>query len=95
MIVIANGEKDTITDFNRRHDKIQLDIVNLDDVASVDDIYEELDISVSTDTNDTGGDANDTIIRFDLGPAGHDDSDYLLVLQDFTRPLEVANFDLI
>lgn len=43
----------------------------------------------------TGGDGNDTVIRFDLGPAGEDQSDYLLVLQDFTRKLEVANFELI
>ena len=92
---VADGDKDIITDFETLDDKIVLDIDDPSSVVILDDLYEVLSITITSHTNQEGGNQNDTIFRFDRGEAGEDASDYLLILEEFTDTVTLAHFELI
>ena len=93
---IADGDRDSIRDFNAEDDKIALDVDGPSAITSLQELYDALSITVSHDTNISGDEEVDTIIRFDRGIDGQDDNDYLLILQDFNLDeLTLAHFELL
>ena len=93
---IADGDRDSIRDFNAKDDKIALDVDAPSAITSLQELYDALSITVSHDTNISGDEEVDTIIRFDRGIDGQDESDYLLILQDFNiDELTLAHFELL
>ena len=57
-------------------------------------LYEALSITVTNNTDQTGNGANDTVMRFERGPAG-EQGDYLIVFEGFTDDLDYADFEIV
>ena len=87
-----NATKDIIKDFNPiEGDQIELSIYDdVNNITTIAELYAadgaEI-ISVTNDSDYTNNGANDTVLRFDKGDVGMDDTDYLLILESFTDPI--------
>ena len=90
---IADGDMDTITDFTDG-DKVRIDVDDSSAITDLASLYTTLSITATNNTDQTGNGVNDTVLRFERGPAGTQ-GDYLIVFEGFTDALDINDFDII
>ena len=91
-----NNTKDIIKDFNPTEGD-QIELVRYGTVTNLDELYADAGIKIIEVTiEDYKNDGTlDTVLRFDRGSSGVDNTDYLFILEGFTDPILFDYFNLV